>query len=108
MNGQELKQYKNSKYWISEDGKMFSKNGDKLRPIKACLNSNGRYRFYLYIDGAKHKVYRYRAIWLAWKGETGDLTIDHIDGNKTNDILSNLQLLTLEENVRKGNNNEEE
>ena len=32
-----------------------------------------------------------------------DITIDHIDGNKLNNKPSNLQLLTREENARKGN-----
>ena len=47
------------------------------------------------------KYYRvYRLIWETFNNNIPDnLTIDHIDGNKTNNSLNNLRLLTREKNT---------
>lgn len=109
MPPRKLRQWKDTNYWVSREGRVFKKTGIVHKEIKTWFNkNNGRYRFSLSISGEKKHVYRYRMIWEAWKGETGDLTIDHIDGNKTNDTLSNLQLLTREDNIRKCYLNNEE
>lgn len=53
-----------------------------------------------------HKLYRFNVheiIAIAMGLYPVDITIDHIDGNKLNNKPSNLQLLTHEENARKGN-----
>jgi hypothetical protein len=108
--GIQVKCWNNSDHWISKDGQVFRKRGIAWRKIKPFFNrNNGRWRYALWIKEERVKVYRYRMIWEAWKGGTKDLTIDHIDGNKTNDVLSNLQLLTREDNIRKRylNNKEE-
>ncbi|MBI6122097.1 HNH endonuclease [Serratia marcescens] len=53
----------------------------------------------IFIDGI-----HYRANRIAWRISTGDdpgeLCIDHIDGNKANDAISNLRLVTHSENMR--------
>ena len=49
--------------------------------------------------------YIHRFEWECVKGDIPEgFVIDHIDSVKTNNKIENLQLLTLEENVRKGNN----
>lgn len=108
--GIQVKCWNNSDYWVSKDGQVFRRVGIVWKKIKPFFNrNNGRWRYSFWIKGVRAKVYRYRMIWEAWKGETSDLTIDHIDGNKTNDTLSNLQLLTRKDNIRKRylNNKEE-
>ena len=49
--------------------------------------------------------YIHRFVWECQKGKiTEGLVIDHIDSVRTNNDIKNLQLLTLAENIRKGNN----
>ena len=49
--------------------------------------------------------YIHRFVWECQKGIiTEGLVIDHIDSVRTNNDIKNLQLLTLAENIRKGNN----
>lgn len=50
------------------------------------------------IDGQKH--YAHRLAWLAVSGEWPARSLDHIDGNKTNNAISNLRLASHAENAQ--------
>lgn len=51
------------------------------------------------VDGKKHYVHR--VIWEMHRGSIpNDRCIDHIDGNRSNNKLENLRLVTLSENQR--------
>jgi hypothetical protein len=53
-------------------------------------------------QGGFIKVLKHRFIWTYFNGPVpADVEIDHIDGDKLNNKLSNLQLLTHAENIRK-------
>mgnify|MGYP002635547595 CR=1 FL=1 len=86
-----------NKYAVSKCGRIFSlpsmkeisqysdKNGYKLATVKKInLNKNGQVRVH-------------RLIALCWIGNS-DLEINHIDGNKTNNHVSNLEYVTSSEN----------
>ena len=70
------------------------------RPAKErSPNSNGYY--VMMVRGERY--YEHRLIWLYHYGElpSDDLVIDHIDGNRMNNRIENLQLLTRYENMIK-------
>jgi hypothetical protein len=66
------------------------------------INSTGYHQAALYSDKKRHQVLVHRLVWEAFNGPIPkDMQIDHIDNNKTNNLLSNLQLLTASDNIKK-------
>jgi hypothetical protein len=67
-------------------------------------NKSGRLRYVFHIDGKYNTVYKNRLVWMFfYKSHIPDgYVVDHIDGNRQNDHITNLQLMTLEESHRQG------
>ncbi|MBO5957131.1 MAG: HNH endonuclease [Bacteroidales bacterium] len=89
-------------YAVTEDGHIYSYYKKELKSER--LNKYGYYEVYLHVKGnRKKKKYKvHRLIYETFNGIIPeDLTVDHIDGDKHNNKLSNLQLLTREENSSK-------
>lgn len=89
-----------------ETGQVFSyKTGKFLKPIN-------RGRGYLYVfltnnEGKSVPYYLHRLIYTAAYGEIPKgMQINHIDENKQNNCISNLNLMTCKENVNWGTRNE--
>ncbi|ALM64505.1 HNH endonuclease [Lactococcus phage 936 group phage PhiJF1] len=81
---------------VLENGKVYRELKDRCRLIKGTLRSNG----YLQLTIKNKTIKVHRLVIAAFKGKS-DLTVDHIDGNKLNNSLDNLQYLTREENLIK-------
>ncbi|ALM63884.1 HNH endonuclease [Lactococcus phage 936 group phage PhiG] len=81
---------------VLENGKVYRELKDRCRLIKGTLRSNG----YLQLTIKNKTIKVHRLVIEAFKGKS-DLTVDHIDGNKLNNSLDNLQYLTREENLIK-------
>lgn len=81
---------------VLENGKVYRESKDRCRLIKGTLRSNG----YLQLTIKNKTIKVHRLVIEAFKGKS-DLTVDHIDGNKLNNSLDNLQYLTREENLIK-------
>lgn len=91
-------------YLISDRGRVKSLKGKDARLLTAFANNKGYYRVCLSHRGkAKHFLVS-RLVAMAFC-ENDDperkTTIDHIDGNKTNNQASNLRWMSLKDNVRK-------
>lgn len=95
-----------SRYIIYEDGKMWSKHWD--REIKGYVNRNGYIQVSLKDISGKWNTYSlHRVIWYYFNGEIPeDLQVNHKDEDKTNNRLSNLNLMTPKENCNWGTRNE--
>lgn len=91
-------------YSISNNGSVFNlKRKKELKPQK---NNIGYYHVVLYNNGDKKTilVHKLMAItFLNHKPNKHKLIIDHIDGNKLNNNIDNLQIITQRENVCKAN-----
>lgn len=75
--------------------------GAQLRNKKPTLDSHGYYVLTLWKDNKQHRKYLHRLIAEAFiEGDT-TLSIDHVDGNKLNNSLDNLEWVTLAENTRR-------
>ena len=87
----------NNTYSVSDDGQV--RNDQTGRILKPCLNSCG----YHYVQLTKNKKVSialiHRLVCKAFnENEEGKLQVDHIDGNKTNNIASNLRWVSASEN----------
>jgi hypothetical protein len=112
-----MKQFRNSRYWVSEDGKVF-----RLFPKKEYINNKGyitqfypdRYkerkqqivkgRPYVVLNiGVRTRFLVYRLVAeLYVPGYFEGAVVDHIDNNPLNSHYTNLQWCTQEYNVIKG------
>ena len=89
------------KYFASEDGQIISKKHKKI--LKFWLNRDKGYQYFsLFIYNTKKSYLVSRFVYECFKGEIPvDKDVDHIDSNKKNNSINNLQLLSHKENVRK-------
>jgi len=130
-----MKQFRDSRYWVTDDGKVF-----KHHPPRVYKNKSGSIQKQVIVKG---KVYDGNERWyemkptlrrngyLVFNLQCPSLTnrgffnvsvhqmvaecylgpcpvgfvVDHIDGNKSNNHISNLQYLTKEENILKNPKN---
>ena len=98
----------NSKYLVSNFGNV--KNTQRNRLLKPGIGSGGYLRVDLMVTKDTHKNFRIHTLvamaFLGFVQYNGELTVDHIDFNKTNNHVDNLQLITLRDNsVRNSINN---
>ena len=111
MGNKEIIKFKNikfykhpeyEKYLASKCGKILSLKRKEKKILKLQINGWGYYQFGLYENNIK-KIYRVsRFIFECFKGEIPlDKDVDHINNDKKNNSISNLQLLSHKENVRK-------
>lgn len=88
------------KYEISNTG--FVRNVKTGRVLKFNINGAGYRRACLSKKGTQSYPFIHRLVWETFIGEIPkDKVIDHIDNNKLNNRLDNLQLLTFQNNLKK-------
>lgn len=88
-----------SNYSAAEDGIILGVYGKPLKPIQ---HHTGYMALTVRHNGKSQRQYRWhRFVYECWNGliETEDLVINHIDGVKTNNQLSNLELVSHRVNV---------
>ena len=90
-------QYKNSNYWISDEGKCYNlQTKHLLSPIK----SGNYYKYCFSINGKKSSALIHKLVYSLFRDDYDEQKqINHIDGNKQNNVLDNLELITGQQNV---------
>lgn len=91
------RQYKDSNYWISDLGECYNiKTKNLLSPIKS-----GEYLKYCFsINGKKTSHLIHKLVYTLFNLDYDEKKqINHIDGNKSNNSLCNLELITPSENM---------
>lgn len=96
----------NGRYYVSNYGRIMSVGGEnnhykmrKKKIMKTRLNNNG-YEFVKLFYCKKHHTFTvHKLVMLAFVGESSGLDINHIDGDKTNNKLDNLEYCTRKENM---------
>lgn len=87
-------------YLIDKYGNVYSKYTKTLK--KGFINSSGYNCIFLSKKGKLYNKLIHRLVYETWKGKIKkNMTVDHIDENKNNNYLDNLQLLTRSDNVLK-------
>lgn len=101
-----------SRYLIREDGEVYVENMErphyaggtrvvKGRWLKGQIDHRGYKVYHLTQDDGKVKVNKaHRLVCVAWHGESGKPTVNHIDGIKENNHYSNLEWATWAENTQ--------
>ena len=65
-------------------------------------NTNGYHQLKFSMNGVVKQLLVHRLMWETFHGPIPpNMTIDHIDGDNGNNSLENLQLMTLEDNLKK-------
>jgi hypothetical protein len=93
-----MKQYKDTNYYITENGEVYSKKwsnrnpNSELRKMKPHIDSKGYINISLYING-KNKTYRIHRLVAEYylPNPNNYPQVNHIDGNKNNNHFSNLE-----------------
>ena len=102
---QEIKFYWHpfSKYYLaSKCGKILSLNQKEKRILKLRKTRNNYLRFNFYEKNKKIDYLIYRFVFETFKGEIPKgMHTDHIDNDKENNSINNLQLLSPKENQHK-------
>lgn len=92
---EEWKTFRNTIYMVSTWGRV--KNSKTNKIMKGKITSAGYREYCLTIDKKKMTVRAHRITYEVWKGGELDI-INHIDGNKLNNHISNLENVNLLEN----------
>ena len=93
-------------YEVSNFGNVKSLTNDKI--LKPCLDGRGYYKVTLSKDGKTKTIRIHILVATAFLGHKPDgykIVVDHIDNNKLNNNLTNLQLITHRENISKDKKN---
>ena len=110
MNNREIIKFQNIKFYshpiynryaASKDGQILGKKRKKI--LKLWLKFANGYKFFiLYASNIRKSYSVSRFVYECFKGNIpDDKEVDHIDNNKENNQIDNLQLLTHRENIRK-------
>lgn len=83
-------------YEVSEDGRL--RKGSK--EIKPKLDRYGYVHVAVWKEGKRSMKYMHRLVAEAWLGASKGRSVNHIDGNKLNNTISNLEYVTRAENNR--------
>ena len=85
-------------YSIDEQGNIY-RSGKKMFPVN---NGIGYYQIKLRRNGKRYHRYVHSLVWEAFNGKVPKgYEINHIDHDKSNNSLTNLELVTHSENLKK-------
>lgn len=85
-------------YDIKFDGRLFGFRGNELKP---CIVNSGYKMYHLKFDGKVHKMLEHRLVAMEYIANPENKPqVNHIDENKLNNHVSNLEWVTPAENNR--------
>lgn len=89
-------------YQITDDGKIDKRRGSGY--LKTWPDKDGYHKISITTKNGTVNAMLHRVVWEAFNEAIPDrMTVDHIDEDKNNNRLSNLQLLSSTDNAIKGN-----
>lgn len=95
---EEFKKFKDTKYAISNLGNVYSEYTDKL--LKPFPNNQGYLNVDVRVDGLKQYIPVHRMVAIAFiPNPENKPFVNHIDGNKQNNVVTNLEWVTAQENT---------
>lgn len=98
-----MKETKYKNYFADKSGIIYSGKSGILKPLKQRKSNQGYYAVCIYDNGKQFQRYVHRIIAETFIREL-DIkekeTVNHIDGNKENNSLENLEIISAADNVR--------
>lgn len=95
ITGEQWRNYLNTCYSISTFGRV--RNNVTHKIMKGKITDSGYRQYCLTINKQKISKLAHRLVWECWYNET-PLIINHIDGNKLNNNINNLENVTTRQN----------
>lgn len=93
----DLKEYKDTGYFVNKDGACYNSLGKLLKPIK---NPNGYYKYCFCINKKVKQLTIHRLVIEVFVGEIPkNLEVNHKDFDRSNNSLDNLELLSRQDNI---------
>lgn len=87
-------------YFVSDDGKVYSTKYKEPRELKQRINKKGRPYVNLCKNGKMKSFETHRIVAKHFLPDFSfDLQVNHIDGVKTNNNVSNLEMVTVQRNM---------
>lgn len=97
-NEEKRVKYGMTDYEVDTDGNIFGKHGKKIKPQ---LSKDGYYYFNQYLDGKMYHKRIHRVVCETFISNPEQKEfVNHIDGNKLNNKLTNLEWVTHSENLK--------
>lgn len=87
-------------YFVSTGGCVFSMRSGSMKELKNETTKAGYERVRLYNKGGNKPYLVHRLVLSVFTGGMRDLFVNHIDGNKSNNNIENLEWCTHSENVK--------
>lgn len=102
MRIKKIKGYEN--YYVSDNGKVFSKTNGELKEKAPFLSHNGYKRVTLWNNGKQKKYFIHRLVAEYFVKNTNNYdSVDHIDENKLNNNYNNLRWTSKSYNMGRSN-----
>lgn len=98
---EEWRQYLDTEFYVSNMGRV--RNIRTKNILKGNVRENGYLRYGLRYEGKIHSFNSHNLVWLVWKGRQKGV-INHINGDKLDNRLENLEDVSQSENLIKANN----
>lgn len=100
-----IKQIENSNYYVSNTGVIITKQTSNEKELKSVKQKSGYYTVSLMIDNKAKTFYVHQLVAKAFIGDFSELNLelDHIDRDKSNNHVDNLQWISKKDNLRNRN-----
>lgn len=97
-----LELFKTGKYIPTVDGDVISTFGQEPKILKRTLSKTGYIVYGIFINGKQIKAKGHHLVWLYFNQEkpTEGLVINHINNDRADNRLENLEMVSYKENVR--------
>lgn len=73
---------------------------DKGRELGKCINMNEYYQLHVHLNGVAKTIFKHEILAICEGLNPVGLTINHKDSNKLNNSISNLEVITFQENMQ--------
>lgn len=105
VNNSNWKQIDNTNYYISKDAQVYNNTGEYLCNISEPSDKLGYKQVSITLTDGKKSNFKVHKLmgntWLVKPNDNQKYVIDHIDGNRNNNDLSNLEWVTYKENSKR-------